>query len=130
MVSNQSNLFYLPAGKVIAAGTDINIMQAGLPRKDLASIRAEYEQLKKEIETQFQDLEQTSNNIRQSGIYQKPSEQQIFETFLAFSNNEDLSFNLPRRKNVMQTGIRQASVRKPASDLERLQTFMEYGGLV
>jgi 2-keto-4-pentenoate hydratase/2-oxohepta-3-ene-1,7-dioic acid hydratase in catechol pathway len=30
LVSQNSNLFYLPAGKVIAAGTNRNLMQAGV----------------------------------------------------------------------------------------------------
>jgi hypothetical protein len=134
MVSNQqSNLFYLPPCKVIAAGTDRNnLMQAGLQRRDLASIRAEYEQLKKEIEAQLYNVEQTNNNIRQAGLYQQPTDQQVFETFRAFSNNADVSFDVPRRKNVVQAGagIRQGSVRRqPPNDYQILQTFMEFGGL-
>jgi hypothetical protein len=60
MVSSQRNIMYLQPCKVIAAGTDRNIMQAGLQR-DLASIGVEYEQLKKEVETQFLKLEQANN---------------------------------------------------------------------
>lgn len=63
-------------------------MQAGFPKRDLVLIRAEYEQLKKEVDAQFLKLEQTQNNIRQAGLYRNPSDQQVFETFQAFSNNE------------------------------------------
>ena len=33
MVSNQSNLFYVPTGRVIAAGT--NLKQAGIQNKEI-----------------------------------------------------------------------------------------------
>jgi hypothetical protein len=142
MVLNQSNLMYLPAGRIIAAGTDKrNLMQAGLQKTREQEIdeRIDYltykidkllqsEQNLKQVGVAKQVSLEEQRALKQAAILNNATKEQVFETFRAFSNNEDVQFDVPRRKNVMQTGIRQASIRRqPPSDYEMLQTFREFG---
>lgn len=139
MVSNQSNLMYLPAGKVIAAGTDI--MQAGLQKtweQDFDE-RLDYMQYKIDKLTESMSAKQAvapidpeqQRNIRQAGILNNASDREILDTMLSYMNGDISIESLPyasaearinNNKNVKQAGI------KKTSDIDIMNTMLEFSG--
>lgn len=70
-------------------------------------------------------------SILQAGLYdRRPTEQERFETFLAFMEDRDVPFDLPKRRNVMQGGLIKKKEPRPATDFEMLQDFMRFGGFI